>query len=309
MEESVLFWVIFIIFIVALLVLNLKIFHRKAHIIRLREALLWSAFWIILALVFNVVIYFWLGFQKGLEFFTAYLVEKSLSVDNLFVFLLIFSYFQVPQKYEHKVLFWGILGALVMRILFILAGITLINKLHWMIYIFGGFLVLVGVRMALPRKEEIHPEKNPVLKLFKLFMPITTDFGEGKFFLKTPGRYFATPLFIALLVVETTDVVFAVDSVPAVLAITRDPFIAYTSNVFAILGLRSLFFALSGVMRMFIYLKYGLAIILVFIGAKMLISEHYKIPTHLALAVVGGVLAISILISVIESRVKKKSAS
>jgi len=309
MGESGLFWVIFVVFIIAMLMLDLVVINRKAHIIKLRESLLWTAFWIALSLIFGVGVYFVRGSHNSLEFFTAYLVEYSLSVDNLFVFLLIFNYFHIPQKYEHKVLFWGILGALVLRIIFILAGIALINKLHWMIYIFGGFLLLVGLRMALPRKEEIHPEKNPVLRLFKFFMPITTDFGEGKFFLKNAGRYFATPLFIALLVVETTDVVFAVDSVPAVLAITRDPFIAYTSNVFAILGLRSLFFALSGVMRMFSYLKYGLAIILVFIGVKMIISEHYKIPILIALSVIAGILAISILISVIETQIKKQSSS
>ena len=266
-----------------MLALDLGVFHRKAHEVQIKEALGWTAFWITLALLFNLGIYFWRGPEPALEFLTGYLIEKALSVDNIFVFLLIFSYFDVPLLYQHKVLFWGILGALIMRALFIVMGITLIQKVHWVIYIFGGFLILTGIKIALQKEKEIRPERNPVLRIFREFMPVSERYENGKFFLKKEGRYLATPLFIVLLVVETTDIVFAVDSIPAILAITLDSFIVYTSNVFAILGLRALYFALAGLMQLFHRLHYGLAAILVFVGIKMLLADIYKIPIGVAL--------------------------
>jgi tellurite resistance protein TerC len=302
MFNQVLLWVIFNIFVLAMLALDLGVFHRKAHVVKIKEALLLSAFWITLALLFNLLVYFWRGPETALEFLTGYLIEKSLSVDNLFVFLLIFSYFRVPSLYQHKVLFWGILGALIMRAIFILTGITLIQKFHWVIYIFGAFLILSGIKIALQKDKEIHPERNPVLKLFRRFMPVTDGYEDSKFFIKRAGRLLATPLLVVLLVVETTDIFFAVDSVPAILAITLDPFIVYTSNVFAILGLRALYFALAGLMPLFHYLHYGLSAILVFVGVKMLLANIYKIPIAIALSVVASILLISVIASIIRPR-------
>lgn len=302
MSSQVLLWIAFNIFVLAMLALDLGVFHRKAHVVKIKEALAWSAFWIALALLFNLVIYFWRGPETALEFLTGYLIEKSLSLDNLFVFLLIFSYFRVPPLYQHKILFWGILGALIMRAVFILTGITLIQEFHWVIYIFGGFLILSGIKMGLQKDKEIHPERNPVLRLFRRFMPVTDSYKDNKFFIKRAGRYLATPLFVVLLVIETTDVIFAVDSIPAILAITLDPFIVYTSNVFAILGLRALYFALAGLMRLFHYLHYGLSAILVFVGVKMLLADVYKIPVALALAVIASILLISVIASIIRPR-------
>ncbi|EQB62888.1 MAG: hypothetical protein RBG1_1C00001G0467 [candidate division Zixibacteria bacterium RBG-1] len=302
MTVSLLSWVIFNLFILALLALDLGVFHRREHEVRFKEALIWSFVWIALALIFNAGIYFWKGQKLALEFLTGYLIEKSLSVDNIFVFLLIFSYFKVPAKYQHKVLFWGILGALVMRAFFIAIGITLIRKFHWVIYFFGAFLIFTGIKLWLEKKKEIQPEKNPVLKLFRKMMPVTEQYREGKFFVKIDKRRFATPLFIVLLVVETTDLIFAVDSIPAILAITLDPFIVYTSNVFAILGLRALYFALAGIMQLFEFLHYGLAGILVFIGIKMILSDIYKIPIGISLIVVAGILAISIVVSLVKGQ-------
>ena len=302
MSNQILWWVVFNIFVLAMLAIDLGVFHRKAHEIKIKEALIWSAIWITLALLFNLGIYFWRGPQTALEFLTGYLIEKSLSVDNIFIFLLIFSYFRVPALYQHKVLFWGILGALVMRAIFIAAGVTLIQKFHWLIYIFGGFLILTGIKMALEKEKKIHPERNPVLRLFRRFVPVTSDYEGDKFLVKREGRYFATPLFITLLIVETTDVIFAIDSIPAILAITLDPFIVYTSNIFAILGLRSLYFALAGIMQLFHYLHYGLSAILVFVGAKMLLAYIYKIPVDIALGVVAGFLLISVIVSIIRPR-------
>lgn len=302
MFNQVLLWVIFNIFVLAMLALDLGVFHRKAHVVKIKEALLLSAFWITLALLFNLGIYFWRGPETALEFLTGYLIEKSLSVDNLFVFLLIFSYFRVPSLYQHKVLFWGILGALIMRAIFILTGVTLIQKFHWVIYIFGAFLILSGIKMALQKDKEIHPERNPVLRLFRRFMPVTDGYEDSKFFIKRAGRLLATPLLVVLLVVETTDIFFAVDSVPAILAITLDPFIVYTSNVFAILGLRALYFALAGLMPLFHYLHYGLSAILVFVGVKMLLANIYKIPIAIALSVVASILLISVIASIIRPR-------
>jgi len=294
---SFLLWIGFIVFILAMLALDLLIFQRKAHEIRIKEALVWSGIWISLALLFNVGIYFWAGRQAALEFLTGYLLEKSLSVDNLFVFLIIFSYFKIPHKYQHEILFWGILGALIMRAVFIFGGIALIEQFHWIIYIFGGLLIFTGIKMSFEKEKEIHPENNLVLRLFNRFMPVTQSFENGKFFVKLDKRWFATPLFVVLLVVETTDVVFAVDSIPAILAITRKPFIVYTSNVFAILGLRALYFALAGIMQYFHYLRYGLSAILVFVGLKMLSADFFKIPIGVSLSVIALILLISILAS------------
>ncbi len=292
-------WIGFNLFVLGMLALDLGVFHRKAHEIHFKEAILWSVVWILLALVFNLGIYMWKGEQVALQFLTGYVLEKSLSVDNIFVFLLIFSYFKVAPKYQHEVLFWGIIGALIFRAIFIALGIVLIEKFHWMIYLFGAFLILTGVKMAFEKDKEIHPEKNPVLKFFKKIMPVTPDYVGGKFFVKQSGRLMATPLFIVLLIVETTDIIFAVDSIPAILAVTKDPFIVYSSNVFAIMGLRSLFFALAGFMKLFHHLHYGLSFVLVFVGVKMVISEIYKIPIVLSLGIILAALTVSIAASLI----------
>ena len=299
MAHELLLWGAFNLFVVVMLALDLGVFHRRAHEVRIREALFWSAFWIALSLLFNLGVYFWRGSETALEFLTGYLLEKSLSVDNIFVFLMIFTYFRVPYLHQHKVLFWGILGALIMRALFILTGITLIQKFHWVIYVMGGFLIITGIKMATQKDKEINPERNPVLKLFRRLMPVTENYEGGRFFVRRSGRLFATPLFIVVLVVETTDVIFAVDSIPAILAITQDPFIVYTSNVFAILGLRALYFALAGIMQLFHYLPYGLSLILVFVGIKMLLVDIYKIPIGVALGTVAAVLAISVIASIV----------
>jgi TerC family integral membrane protein len=297
----ILFWILFNLFVLAMLVLDLGVFHRQAHTVKFREALAWSAMWIALAAAFAVLVYFWHGRTAGLEFVTGYVVELSLSVDNLFVFLLIFRYFRVPAMQQHAVLFWGILGAAVMRAVFILAGVGLIRHFHWIIYAFGAFLVYGGIRLFREESVEVHPEKNPVLRLLRRWMPLTEDYEGGKFFVRRAGLY-ATPLLAVLLVVETTDLLFAVDSIPAVLAITLNAFIAYTSNIFAVLGLRSMYFALAGMMEVFQFLHYGLSVVLIFIGAKMLISQYYKIPTGPALAVVAGVLLIAVLASVVHPK-------
>ncbi|HZU44324.1 MAG TPA: TerC family protein [Terriglobales bacterium] len=303
-----LFWVLFNLFVVLMLALDLGVLHRRAHAIKFREALAWSVVWLALAIAFAVLIFFWHGRTPALEFVTGYVVELSLSVDNLFVFLLIFRYFRVPSHLQHRVLFWGILGALIMRGIFILVGVTLIRRFHFIIYVFGAFLVYTGINLFRQTEKEIHPENNPVLRLFRRWMPVTPDYVGGKFFIRQPGLY-ATPLLIVLLVVETTDVLFATDSVPAILAITLDAFIVYTSNVFAILGLRSMYFVLAGLMDKFRFLHYGLAVILSFIGLKMLISAYYPISTEIALAVVGLTLAISILASIAFPRRSKDSSS
>ena len=286
-----------------MLVLDLGVFHHRAHTVKFREALAWSGAWIVLAAIFAVVIFFWHGRAPALEFVTGYVIELSLSVDNLFVFLLIFRFFQVPAIHQHKVLFWGILGALLMRAIFIAAGVSLIQRFHWIVYVFGAFLVYSGIKLFFQEEAEIHPEKNPLLRLFRRWVPVTKDYVDNKFFVRSPGLY-ATPLFVVLLVVETTDLLFAVDSIPAILAITRDAFIVYTSNVFAILGLRSMYFALAGMMEIFRYLHYGLSLVLVFVGAKMLLSHYFEIPTRVALAAVAGVLAISVIASMANPRKK-----
>jgi len=300
------FWIAFNAFVLLMLVLDLAVFHRNPHAVRFREALAFSIMWIALALGFAIFVFYWRGRTTALEFATGYLVEESLSVDNLFVFLLIFRYFRVPPPYQHKVLFWGIVGALVMRGVFILAGVTLIQRFHWIIYVFGAFLVYTGIQLFRQEDREIQPENNPVLKLFRRWVPVTKDYVDGHFLVRQPGL-FATPLLLVLIVVETTDVIFAADSIPAVLAITRDPFIVYTSNVFAILGLRSLYFALAGMMEAFHLLHYGLSIILMFIGVKMLVSGYYDIPTEYALIVVGGVLTMSVVGSLLTKPKQKIS--
>ncbi len=299
MSHQMLLWGGFGTFVLIMLALDLGVFHRQARVVDVKEALRWSAMWIALAILFNIGVYLWYGTDAALAFLTGYVLEESLSVDNLFVFLMILSYFSVPLVYQHKVLFWGILGALLMRGLMIAVGTALIQMFHWVLYLFGGFLVLTGMKMALQRHGDVHPEQNPVVRLFTRFMPVTAAYHAERFFVRLDGRWFATPLFIVLLMVEVTDVVFALDSIPAVLAVTTDPFIVYTSNVFAILGLRSLFFALSGLMGLFHYLRYGLAVVLVFIGTKMLLAEVWHIPVHMALAVVAGVLLLSMLASLI----------
>jgi tellurite resistance protein TerC len=302
--NQLLFWILFNLFVLVMLVLDLGVFHRRTHVVKFREALLWSAMWIALAAMFAVIVYFWHGRGPALEFVTGYVIELFLSVDNLFVFLLIFRYFQVPTVHQHKVLFWGILGALIMRAVFILAGVGLIRQFHWIIYIFGALLVYSGIKLFRQENAEIHPEKNPLLRLFRRWIPVTKDYEEAKFFVRRPGLY-ATPLFIVLLVVETTDVLFAVDSIPAILAITLDAFIVYTSNVFAILGLRSMYFALAGMMELFHYLHYGLSLVLIFVGGKMLVSHYYQIPTELALGIVAGILIISVVASMVHPRKAK----
>jgi tellurite resistance protein TerC len=309
MTHQILLWVSFNLFVLILLALDLGVFHRHSHTIKIKEALGWSAFWVLLALLFNLVIYYWRGPAVALSFLTGYLIEKSLSVDNLFVFLMIFSYFKVAPLYQHKVLFWGIVGALVMRAIFIGAGVALIQTFHWVIYVFGVFLIIIAVRMAFEEEKEIHPEKNPVLKLFRRLMPVTEDYVAGKFFIRKNKKSFATPLFVVLLVIETTDVIFAVDSIPAILAITTDPFIVYTSNVFAILGLRALYFALAGAMELFHFLNRGLALILAFVGVKMLISKLYEIPVGVALGVVVLTLVITIVASIMFPKPPQNKAS
>ena len=313
-------WVGFNLFVLAMLALDLGVFHRKAHAVSLKEATVWSVVWISLAMLFNVGIYlFWdtlapsSAYSNGdaaLAFFTGYLIEKSLSVDNIFVFVLIFTYFSVPPQYQHRVLFWGILGALVMRAALILVGAALIKEFHWIIWIFGAFLIFTGVKMAFHKNEEVHPESNPLIRLFRRIMPVTAEYQGSRFFVRQAGKLMATPLFLVLLMVESTDLVFAVDSIPAIFAVSQDPFIVYTSNVFAILGLRSLYFLLAGVMDKFYYLKLGLSVVLTFVGVKMLMPDlsllltgvSYKIPTAVSLGVVAGILAVAVVASLLRAR-------
>lgn len=297
--DNIYFWIIFNVFVLLMLGLDLFVFHRNAHEVKIKEALLTSLFWIVLALSFNVVIYFWQGEQPAIEFLTGYLIEKSLSVDNLFVFILIFNYFKVPLKYQHNLLFWGVLGALVLRAIFILVGVALIAKFHFLIYIMGAFLVYTGIKMAFTQDNDVDPAQNPLVKFASRHLRVTKDAAGGKFFVKQDGKLYATQLFLVLIMIESTDVVFAADSIPAILAISKDPFIVYTSNVFALLGLRALYFALAGIMQLFHYLHYGLSLILAFIGVKLLLSDIYHIDMRYALIAVGGILAISIIASLL----------
>jgi TerC family integral membrane protein len=293
------FWIVFNAVILLLLLLDLAVVNRSYRVIPFRQALLMSAVWIGLAMAFAVFVHQWMGATKALEFVTGYLLEEALSVDNLFVFILLFAYFKVPPEEEKTVLFWGIIGALIMRGTFIGAGVALVHRFHWILYAFGVFLIWTGFQLMRKGDEQQDPSRNIVLRLCRRFLPLTETYEQKKFFVRRQGKTFATPLFVVLLVVETTDILFATDSIPAILAITRDSFIVYTSNVFAILGLRSLYFALSGLMKLFHYLNYGLSVVLIFIGAKMLLPEKYHVPTWAALAVVAGVLAVSVLASVV----------
>jgi TerC family integral membrane protein len=290
-------WIGFNLFVLALLAIDLGVFHRKAHSVSIKEATAWSIVWVSLAMIFNLGIYFTWGEEQALEFFTGYVIEKSLSVDNLFVFLMIFQYFSTPAEYQHRVLFWGILGALVLRAIFIAAGSALLAQFHWMIYVFGAFLVFTGIKMFLQGDEKLEPNRNPVVRLFERWVPMTREYHGQRFMIRTNGQTRATLLLLVLIVIETTDVIFAVDSIPAIFAVTQDSFIVYTSNVFAILGLRALYFMLAGVMQMFVYLKFGLSLVLCFVGAKMLLSDIYKIPIGASLAVIGTVLLLSIVAS------------
>mgnify|MGYP000718725130 CR=1 FL=1 len=300
MTDNIWLWVGFNAFVLIMLALDLGVFHRKAHVLSFKESIAWTVVWVTLALVFNLGVAHYMGNEKGLEFFTGYVIEKSLSVDNLFVFALLFSYFAVPPLYQHKVLFWGILGALVMRAIMIFLGAALITKFAWIIYVFGAFLILTGIKMIVKRDEEIHPERNPLVRLFKRFMPVTSDYRGDRFFVKENGVRMATPLFVVLLLVEFSDLIFAVDSIPAIFAVTKDPFIVYTSNVFAILGLRSLYFALAGVMDKFHHLKIGLGVVLCFVGVKMLLAHTpWKIDTLISLGVIVSILTASVVASLV----------
>ncbi|ABY35419.1 MULTISPECIES: TerC family protein [Chloroflexus] len=325
MFDAVWVWIGFNLFVLALLALDLGVFHRDAHEVSLREAAIWSVVWISLALVFNLGLYlFWdqimpgsslSAGEAGLAFLTGYLIEKALSVDNIFVFVLIFSYFAVPAKYQHRVLFWGILGALIMRGTMIAAGAALIKQFHWIIWVFGAFLIFTGIRMATSQHEEVEPDKNPVVRLFRRFMPISDRYDGQKFLTRQNGVLMATPLLLVLVMVETTDLIFAVDSIPAIFAVTQDPFIVYTSNVFAILGLRALYFVLAGVVHLFHYLKLGLSVVLAFVGVKMLLPDvsaaligtSWKIPTGISLGVVATIITVSIVASLIRARLVESS--
>lgn len=302
MSETTILWGSFSLFVLGMLALDLGVFHRKSHAISVKEALTWTAVWIVLAMLFNLFVYYYFDKEKALEFFTAYVVEKSLSIDNIFVIIMIFSYFSVPASYQHKVLFWGILGALVMRVIFIFAGIELIHTFHWLIYLFGGFLVVTGIRMVYSDAKPMNPEKNPLVKFVRRIFPVTESFEGDNFFVTRDRKTWATPLFIVVVLIEGTDLIFAVDSIPAIISISDDTFIVYTSNVFAILGLRSLYFALAGIEKYFTYLKYGLATILVFVGVKMCIADFYKIPIEISLIIIAFLLAISMIASVIVKR-------
>ena len=295
-------WVVFTAFILGLLLLDLGVFHRKSERVTLREAAIWSCVWFSLAMAFNLYVLSSQGPKLALEFFTGYLIELSLSVDNIFVFVMLFSYFRVPDAYQHRVLFWGIVGAIVMRLTLILVGAALIARFHWIIYVFGAFLVITGVRLFTHKDQEMHPEENPVFNLFRRMFPLTPDYHGDRFFIVREGKRFATPLALVLVMIETTDLIFALDSIPAIFGITRDPFIVFSSNIFAILGLRSLYFLLAGIIGMFRYLQVGLSGVLIFVGIKMLISGIYHIPIGVSLGVVFAILATSILVSLRASR-------
>jgi tellurite resistance protein TerC len=311
-EGTIWLWVGFNLFVLLLLALDLGVFHQKAHRVSIKEATIWSIVWITLSMVFNLGLYFfwdkisptsdYSNSEAALAFFTGYLLEKSLSVDNIFIFVVIFTFFAVPAAYQHRVLFWGILGALIMRGTLIVLGAALLKEFHWIIYVFGAFLIFTGIRMAIQRNEEVHPDQNPVIKLLRRIMPVTENYEGEQFFVRRLGKLMATPLLLVLLVVESTDLIFAVDSIPAIFAVTDDPFIVYTSNVFAILGLRSLYFLLAGVVDKFHYLKLGLSAVLVFVGFKMVLADIYKIPISLSLAVIASILTVSIVASLWRAR-------
>jgi len=299
-------WIGFNLFILLMLALDLGVFHRSSKEVSVKDALLWTCVWVFMSFLFNTFVYYQFGQEKAFEFFTGYLIEKSLSVDNIFVIVLIFSYFKVPTEYQHKVLFWGILGALLLRVLFIFAGVDLIHRFHWLVYIFGGFLVFTGIKIVSQGEMKLDPQQNPVVKFTRKLFRVTPDFEKDKFFVRKNGLLWATPLFVVVVLIETTDLIFAVDSIPAILAISDDTFIVYTSNVFAILGLRSLYFALSGIEKYFVYLKYGLSIILVFVGVKMCIADWYKIPIEISLAFIILTLSMAVLASMVLGQTKKE---
>lgn len=305
--HSVWEWVAFGTIIAIMLIVDLGIFHKKSHTVSIKESLVWTGIWIALSLVFNAWVYFSMGQQKGLEFLTGYIIEKSLSIDNIFVISLIFSYFKVPSQYQHRVLFWGVLGALLFRIIFVFAGVALIQKFHWMIYLFGGFLVFTGLKMLKESDKKIDIEHNPMITFVRRFFKITPQFEGQKFYVMKDGVRHFTPLFLVLVMIESTDIVFAVDSIPAILAITPDPFIVFTSNVFAILGLRSLYFAVNGIMEMFEYINYALSGILVFVGFKMLASSYIKVPTALSVGVIFTLIIASIVASIYFPKKKHKN--
>ena len=301
-------WGAFAALILFLLALDLFVFHRTAHAVSFREAAFWSVIWIALGLGFGAVVWAWRGGTAAGEYFAGYLIEKSLSIDNVFVFAMTFAYFAVPAAYQHRVLFWGILGALVFRAIFIVGGVALLDAFHWLIYVFGAFLVLTGIKLAIKKDEGVHPERNPVLRLVRRVIPVSTEYHGQRFFLRDAGRWVATPLFAVLVVIETADVLFAIDSIPAIFAITRDPFIVFTSNAFAILGLRSLYFLLAGMLERFAYLKIGLGALLAFAGVKLLLSDIYKMPVALSIGVIVAILAVSIIASLLISRREAEAA-
>ena len=295
-------WIGFNVFVLAMLAFDLGVFHRKAHTVSIKEAAIWSFVWITLAMIFNAGVYFFGGPEPALQFFTGYLLEKSLSVDNIFVFVLLFTSFGVPAAYQHRVLFWGVLGALIMRGVLIGLGVVLLETFHWIIYLFGAFLIFTGLRMAFHKETELHPEQNPLLRLVRRVIPVTNDYERDRFMVRRAGQVLVTPLLLVLLVVETTDLIFAVDSIPAIFAVTQNPFIVYTSNVFAILGLRSLYFVVANVMGKFYYLKLGLAVVLSYVGVKMVLVDIYHIPTVLSLAVIAVVLAAAVVASIVHAQ-------
>lgn len=299
MEHSLTLWVLFNLFIVSMLFIDLLVFNKDPREITIKHSLLWTGLWVVMAILFGTGLYFFMSPEKSLHFFTGYLIEKSLSVDNIFVFLLIFTYFGVEPKYQHRVLFWGIFGALFIRLIFIVAGVALIEQFHWVIYLLGAFLVFTGIKLAFEKDKEIQPHRNPVLKLVRRLVPVTKDFYGEKFFVRQKGKWIATPMFVVLVMIETTDIVFAFDSIPAIMAITRDTFIIYSANAFAILGLRALYFALSGVMRLFHYLHYGLSFILVYVGVKMILEDIYQLPVLVTLAVILSSIALTIVASIL----------
>lgn len=307
MSPEVLNWTLFIAFIIIMLLLDLGIFNKKQHEIKTKEALITSGVWILLALIFNVFVFYHFGHQAGIDFFTGYLLEKSLSVDNIFVFILIFTYFDIPKKYQHKILYWGIFGALIMRAILIILGAALITKFSWMVIVFGVFLIIAGLKMAFQKQDKVHPEKNPIVKFAKKIFPISSEYKNGDFFVRIKGKgLFASPLLLVLITVETSDLIFAFDSIPAILAITQDTFIVFTSNAFAILGLRALYFALSGFLDKFYYLKTGLSVVLVFIGMKMLVSPVLHITTVTSLIIILIIFTISISASLAREKARKE---
>jgi tellurite resistance protein TerC len=308
MGISIYFWIGFHIFIFIMLALDLGVFHKHTHKVPVKEAVIWTIVWISLALIFNLFVLFEFGKTKALEFLTGYVIEYSLSVDNIFVFILIFSYFAVNDQYQHKILFWGIIGALVMRGIFIFAGVALITRFHWIVIIFGAFLVFTGIRMLFKKETEVDPDMNPIVRFFKRFLPVTNTMHGDKLFIRQNHRLYATPLFLVLLIIESSDLIFAVDSIPAILAISHDRFIVYTSNIFAIMGLRSLYFAIAGIMGYFRYLKVGLAFVLTFVGLKMLAAYfNFEIPIVLSLVIIITILIISILASMVIKEEKRET--